>query len=294
MFIPGCSMKNTGTKAKPVSAETTGEYDLLQDIVKQIRKKTDFVPKAALVLGSGLGELGERIDKVSEIKYSEIRGLPVSTAPGHEGKFILGYLEDVPVIVMQGRVHCYEGYSSLEVVRPIRVMRMLGADTLILTNSSGAINTDFKGGEIMLITDHIVYGVQNPLIGGNIEELGERFTDMGNCYDEELLNIVRKAAEEAHVPLSEGVYLQDSGPSYETKAEIKMFRGFGADAVGMSTAIETIAARHMGMRVCGLSCITCPPSDVSQEELSAESVNAKAKQMADNLEAIIRALLRRM
>ena len=294
LLIPGCNISSSEADTKHVVIDTTGEYALLQNMAQQIRKKTDFVPKAALVLGSGLGELGNRIEKVAEISYSELEGMPVSTAPGHAGKFVFGYLEGVPVVVMQGRVHCYEGYSSLEVVRPIRVMKMLGADTLILTNSSGAINTDFKGGEIMLITDHIIYGVQNPLIGANIEELGERFSDMGKCYDEELMNKAREAAEEVNVPLYEGIYLQDTGPSYETRAEVKMFRSFGADAVGMSTAIENIAARHMGMKVCALSCVTCPPADLSQEELSAESVNATAEQMTQNLEAIIMALLRRM
>lgn len=283
-----------GQSPSSPATDTTGEYELLQGIVRQIRQKTDFVPKAALVLGSGLGELGEKLEPVAVIPYSELRNMPVSTAPGHEGRFLFGTLEGVPVVVMQGRVHCYEGYSSLEAVRPIRVMQMLGADTLILTNSSGAINPEYQGGEIMLITDQILFGVQNPLIGANIDELGERFPDMKGCYDPGLLDLAREAAEEAGVALTEGVYLQDTGPSYETPAETKMFRSLGADAVGMSTAIEATAARHMGMKVCGFSCVACAPSDVSQEELSAEVVNSATEQMTDRLSAVLTAFLRRL
>lgn len=290
LFLPDCRA------AEPETADvnTTEEYDLLLNIVEQIRQKTDFVPEVALVLGSGLGDLSENMDAVAEIPYDELRGMPVSTAPGHKGSFLFGFLEGVPAVIMQGRVHCYEGYSSQEVVRPIRVMKLLGADTLILTNSSGAVNTDFHGGEIMMITGHILYGVPNPLIGANIDQLGERFTDMQDCYDPALAELARKVAEETGIELFEGVYLQDTGPSYETADEMRMFRIFGADAVGMSTAIETIAARHMGMKVCGFSCVTCAPSDLSADELNAETVNATAEQMTGNLGTLIQALLREL
>lgn len=291
-ILSGCAEKTSaGPEAAPAAnsaagapaVDTTAEYALLCDIVAQIREKTDFVPKVAIVLGSGLNSIADRIEAVTVIPYGDIKGLPVSTAPGHEGQFVFGYLENVPVVIMQGRVHCYEGYSSLQVVRPIRVMKMLGAETLILTNSSGAVNLDFHGGEIMMITDQILYGVENPLIGANISELGERFTDMGNAYDEELQQMLRSSAKDLGISLKEGTYLQDTGPSYETTAEIKMLRSFGADAVGMSTAIEAVAARHMGMKVCGLSCVTVPPADSTDIFLSEDVVNSLADAMTDDL-----------
>lgn len=274
--------------------DTTFEYELIQNIVGQIREVTDFEPQVGLILGSGLGSLVEKVDKTAVISYKDLQGLPVSTAPGHEGQFIFGYLSGVPVVIMQGRVHCYEGYSALQVVRPVRVMGMLGAKTLILTNSSGAINQNLTGGEIMMITDHILYGVPNPLIGANIDELGERFTDMKDAYDPQLQQLLRAAAREAGISLTEGVYLQDTGPSYETCAETKLFRLLGADAVGMSTGIEAIAARHMGMRVCGLSCVTVAPSDMSVEILSDELVNARADAMTENLGKIITVFLEKL
>ena len=262
---------------------TSSEYEILQNIVEQIRRKTDFAPRIAIVLGSGLNSLSQNVDIVATISYKDIEGLPISTAPGHEGNFVFGYLEGVPVVIMQGRVHCYEGYSSLQVVRPIRIMKMLGANTLILTNSSGGINPDYKGGETMMITDHILYGVQNPLIGENIDELGDRFPDMKDAYDTTLQDLLRESAQEIGIDLYEGVYLQDSGPSYETPAETKMFRALGADAVGMSTGIEAVAARHMGMRVCGLSCVTAPPSDASDIILDENVVNSQADSMTEDL-----------
>lgn len=265
------------------AVDTTSEYELLQDIMNQIRERTDFVPHVAIILGSGLNGLAEKTDTSAVIPYSDIRGLPVSTAPGHVGQFVFGYLEGVPVVIMQGRVHCYEGYTALQVVRPVRVMKMLGAETLILTNSSGGINTDFQAGEIMLITDQILFGVQNPLTGANLEALGERFTDMKDAYDPELRELLRQSAAEIGISLREGVYLQDPGPNYETPAETAMFRTLGADAVGMSTGIEAVAARHMGMRVCGLSCVTAAPSDISSELLSDEVVNARADAMTEDL-----------
>lgn len=282
--IPDEEKYNT---AESPAIDTASEFELLQDIVKQIRKKTDFEPKIAIVLGSGLNSLSEKVDQTAVIPYGDIRGLPVSTAPGHEGQFIFGYLENVPVVVMQGRVHCYEGYSSLQVVRPIRVMKMLGAETLVLTNSSGGVNKEFEGGEIMMITNQILFGVQNPLIGANIDELGDRFPDMKYAYDPELQELLRDSAKEAGVDLREGTYLQDTGPSYETTAEVKVFRTLGADAVGMSTGIEAVAAWQMGMRICGLSCVTVPPSDVSATYLNEDVVNSQADAMTENLGKIL-------
>lgn len=283
--------EDTSLSASNPAIDTSTEYELLEDIVGQIRKKTDFKPKAALILGSGLNSLVDEMTQEAVIPYTDIKGLPVSTAPGHEGRFVFGYLEGVPVVVMQGRVHCYEGYSAIQVVRPVRVMKMLGAETLILTNSSGGVNTDFKGGEIMMITDHILYGVSNPLIGENISQLGDRFPDMNGGYDKDLQQFLRESAAEVGVDLKEGVYLQDTGPSYETQAETKLFRTIGADAVGMSTGIEAVAARHMGMKICGLSCVTVPPADMSTEMLNEDVVNSKADRMTEDLGKILKAFI---
>lgn len=291
LTLVGCVKKQND---QALMVDTSDEYELLQDIVKQIREKTDFEPKVAIVLGSGLGELADRFEIVSSISYKNINGLQTSTAPGHQGQFVFGYLEKVPVVIMQGRIHCYEGYSSLQVVRPIRVMHMLGAETLILTNSSGGVNADYKGGEIMMITNHILYGVTNPLIGSNIDELGDRFPDMKNAYDKDLQELLRHSAKETGIDLKEGVYLQQSGPSYETGAETKMYRTLGADAVGMSTAVEAVAAWHMGMRICGLSCVTVPPSDISNEDLNEDVVNAKAAEMTRNLEMLLVTFIKKL
>ena len=274
--------------------DTTSEYKLLQDIVGQIRQKSDFEPKVAIILGSGLNSLAEKVTKAVTIPYNEIKGLPVSSAPGHVGQFVFGYLEDVPVVIMQGRVHCYEGYSSLQVVRPVRVMKMLGAKTLIITNSSGGVNKDYKGGEIMMITNQILYGVQNPLIGANIDELGERFTDMQGTYNKELQELLRASAKEAGIVLKEGTYLQDSGPSYETTAETVMLRTFGADAVGMSTGIEAVAAQHMGMKICGLSCVTAAPSDASTIVLNEDVVNNQADMMTKDLGKLLTIFIKKL
>ena len=278
------TVQKVQTSAAP---ETTDEYGILVNAARCVREKTDLKPEVAIVLGTGLGGISEKINVETTIKYDEIEGLPVSTVQGHEGQFLFGYIESVPVVVMQGRVHCYEGYSSREVVRPIRLMNMLGAETIILTNSSGAINSSFKGGELMMISDHILYGVQSPLIGPNITALGDRFPDQSEVYDKELRSSIRSIASSLGIDLKEGVYLQDSGPNYETPAEVKMLRGFGADAAGMSTGIEAVAANHAGMRVCGISCVTCAPADISSEQISDDEVQKTAARMADELAEII-------
>ena len=274
--------------------DTTNEYSLVKEIVRQIKEIGDFKPRIGLVLGSGLNDLINSIDEVFSVSYKDLKGMPVSMAPGHVGKFVFGYLNGVEVCVMQGRVHYYEGYSPIQVVRPIRVMRMLGINTLILTNANGAINLEYKTGDIMLIKDQIIYNVPNPLIGQNIDEFGERFVDTRNLYDESLINKCKEVCKEIGFDIKEGVYLQTSGPSYETKSETKLFRSFGADAVGMSTAIEAISACHMGLKVLGLSCVSAEASDSSLEELSAEAVNLRANEMCKDLSNIIRLLVKRI
>lgn len=243
-----------------------------------IRSKTNFEPSVAIVLGSGLGKHAEDIDIVETINYSDIEGFPVSTVKGHAGRFIFGYIEQVPVVLMQGRVHYYEGYSMEDVVLPIRLLHMLGAKTLLLTNAAGGINPEFKSGDFMLIRDHIASFVPNPLLGKNIDRLGERFPDMSNVYDNTLCDIIKNTAKELDIPLHEGVYIQFTGPSYETPTEVRMAKLLGADAVGMSTACEAIAARHAGMKICAISCISNPASGVSDSELShAEVIEATDK-----------------
>ncbi|MCR5419347.1 MAG: purine-nucleoside phosphorylase, partial [Lachnospiraceae bacterium] len=213
----------------------------LQSCYESVRAKTDFVPKIAVVLGSGLGDFADTMkDIVAEISYSDIEGFPVSTVPGHAGKYIMGYIEDVPVICMKGRVHYYEGYAMSDVVLPIRLMRKLGAEILFLTNASGGINKSFSAGDLMLITDHIASFVPNPLIGPNDPDLGVRFPDMSSIYDKELSGVIRQVSRDERIPIQEGVYIQFTGPSYESPAEVRMAGILGADAVGMSTTVEAI------------------------------------------------------
>ncbi len=193
----------------------SAEYERLKIALADIRAKTDFCPKVALVLGSGLGALADEIDTVSTVSYSEITGFPVSTVSGHAGRFVFGNLEGVPVVIMQGRVHYYEGYSIRDVVMPIRIMKMLGAETLFLTNAAGGISESFAEGALMMITDHISSLVPSPLAGENIDELGVRFPDMSCVYDEKLRDKIREAARELSIDLHEGVYIQTAGPNYE-------------------------------------------------------------------------------
>ncbi len=255
-------------------------YEKLTKCVDVIRKKTDFVPQIALVLGSGLGDFAKVIKPEAEIYYSDIEGFPVSTVSGHEGKFIFGELNGVKLVCMQGRVHYYEGYDIRDVVLPIRVMGMLGAKVLFLTNAAGGINKDFRAGDFMLITDHISSLIKSPLIGENEEELGPRFADMSEVYSNSLCDIIRRSAKEAGIDLKEGVYIQTTGPNYETPAEIRAYRALGADAVGMSTACEAIAANHMGMKICAVSCISNLAAGISKTPLSHEEVKENADKAA--------------
>lgn len=267
-------------------------YEKLMDCYKSVRSKTDFVPKVALVLGSGLGDYADHIKVECEIDYSEIDGFPVSTVAGHAGRFIFGYVDEVPVVCMKGRVHYYEGYPISDVVLPARLMKLLGAEILFLTNASGGMNRDFHAGDLMLITDHIGMFVPNPLMGANIEELGTRFPDMSHVYDVELQEIIRTTAAQNHIPLQEGVYVQLTGPSYESPAEIRMLSHY-ADAVGMSTVVEAIAAHHCGMRICGISCVCNPAAGMSPTPLSHKEVQEAADKAAPRFtELVTKAIIR--
>lgn len=269
-------------------------YEQIMKCFHYIRKKTDFKPEIALVLGSGLGDYAEEIDIVQTIDYAEVEGFPVSTVNGHKGRFVLGYVEKKPIVIMQGRVHYYEGYSMTEVVLPIRLMYLLGAKTLILTNAAGGINTNFKAGDFMMLTDQIATAVPSPLIGANIEELGTRFPDMSQIYSVHLQEIVRNAAKECKITLQEGVYVQFTGPNYETPAEIRLARSWGADAVGMSTACEAIAAKHMGMEICGISCITNMAAGILDEPLKHEDVQETADRVSKDFKRLITGIVKNL
>lgn len=255
-------------------------YEKLQNCLKSVREKTDFVPRVAIVLGSGLGDYADDIRVECEIDYKDIEGFPVSTVKGHAGKFIFGYVGEVPVVCMKGRVHYYEGYPISDVVLPTRLMKLMGAEILFLTNASGGVNKSYKAGDLMLITDQISVFAPNPLMGPNIDELGTRFPDMSEIYKKDLCGIIRKAATENEIPLQEGVYLQFTGPSYESPAEVRMAGLLGADAVGMSTTVEAIAANHMGMKVCGISCICNLAAGLSPTPLTHVEVQEAANKAA--------------
>ena len=262
-------------------------YTLLEKWVRAVREVTDFTPEIGIVLGSGLGDFARLVDRKAEVSYDSLPGLPVSTVAGHAGKLIFGYVRSVPVVVMQGRVHYYEGYSMEQVVAPIRLMGLLGAKKLLLTNAAGGVNTSFTPGDLMLITDHISAFVPSPLRGENPQELGPRFPDMSRVYDKEMGRAVLEAGEKLGESLQQGVYLQWQGPNYETPAEIRMFRTLGADAVGMSTVCEAIAARHMGLRVCAVSCITNMACGILPQPLSHEEVQQTANRVKDKFQALV-------
>ena len=258
-------------------------YDRVVKCLECVRAKTDFVPKVALVLGSGLGDYGNEIQVEAIVDYHDIEGFPVSTVPGHSGRFIFGYVEDVPVVCMQGRVHYYEGYAMEDVVLPVR-----------LTNAAGGANEVFNAGDFMMITDQISQFVPSPLAGPNPDEFGTRFPDMSEIYNKDLRVLLREAADELNITLYEGTYLQTSGPNFETPAEVRFFRSVGADAVGMSTAVETIAANHMGMKICGITFISNPAAGLSKNPLTHEEVQEAANEASKRFKKLVTVAIRKI
>jgi len=264
-------------------------YNKLQRCFESFKAQIDFEPQIGIILGSGLGDFADTdaIRVEARLPYSAIESFPVSTVEGHKGQFVFGWIADVPVVLMQGRVHYYEGYHMHDVVLPTRLMGLMGVRALLLTNASGSVNLDYKPGDFMLLRDHIANFVPSPLIGANISELGDRFTDMSCVYDKQLRDCVRSSAKKAGIDLQEGVYIQLSGPNFETPTEIRMCRTLGADAAGMSTACEAMAARHMGIRVCAISCVTNLGCGISDAQLSAEEVFEVGAQSAPRFRALV-------
>ncbi len=262
-------------------------YEKLLNCYESCKSKVDFVPKVALVLGSGLGDFADTIRQEAVLDYGDIEGFPQSTVEGHQGRFIFGYVKDVPVVCMQGRVHYYEGYPMNDVVLPVRLMKLMGANVLFLTNASGGINPAFHAGSLMLLKDHVSIFAPNPLIGANIEELGTRFPDMSHVYDEELQEIIRSTAKENDIELFEGIYAQLTGPSFESPAEIQLLHKLGVSAVGMSTVVEAIAANHMGMKICGVSCVSNLAAGMNSAPLTHEEVQEAANAVAPKFEKLL-------
>ena len=271
-------------------------WEQVQAAAEALRQRVgeDFAPAIGMVLGSGLGPFGEALEEPVIVDYRELPEFPVSTVPGHPGRFLLGTLHGRPVVCLQGRVHYYEGYSMEQVVLPVRVMAALGVKTLVLTNAAGGIREDLWGGGLLLLTDQITSFVPSPLRGPNEDRFGTRFPDMSRVYSPRLQAIARETAREEGIDLKEGVYLQVSGPQYETPAEVRLYQALGADAVGMSTGVEAVAARHLGLEVCGLSCITNAAAGLSDELLDHEAVREKARALGSDFGRLLHGMVRRL
>lgn len=271
--------------------ETTSLYARVEHAARIIRSRITTQPRIALVLGSGLGDFGDELDSAVSIPYQEISGFPTSTVAGHAGRLVIGLIKDVPVLAMQGRVHFYEGYSLEEVTFPIRTFKLLGINTLILTNAAGGIDVQLRQGALMLISDHLNLMGVNPLRGANDDRFGPRFPDMTDVYSRTLQEVAIEEAREMGVELRRGVYAALAGPSYETPAEIHMLRGFGAHAVGMSTVPEAIVARQMGMEVVGISCITNMAAGLTNEKINHEEVIETGKEVRDTFAKLLNRLV---
>ena len=254
----------------------------------------DFVPKVAMVLGSGLGYLGDEVENPIAIDYRDIPHFKASTAPGHKGRLVFGTLEGQRVAVMQGRMHHYEGYSYEEVSYAVRVLKLVGCTKLVLTNAAGCVNRDWAAGDFMLLTDHIKIFLDSPLRGENLPQFGTRFPDMSKVYTPALREVARQSAGELGLPLREGVYCYFPGPQFETPAEIRAFRALGGDAVGMSTAPEAITAAHAGMRVLGLTLLSNMAAGILDKPLSGEEVNATAEASREKFSKLIMKCLEKM
>ncbi len=273
---------------------TLAEIDQVVDV---IRNRMDIQPRIGLILGSGLGSLADAVEQPLSIPYSDLPYMPVSTVPGHAGRLVIGHLEGKPVLVMQGRVHYYEGYSMAEVGLPVRVMARLGIEILVVTNAAGAVNPVFEPGDLMLITDHLnLIGMAglSPLRGPNLDELGPRFPDMSRAYDRELIALAQQVADEQGIPLHRGVYVCLAGPTFETPADLRFLRLCGADAVGMSTVPEVTVARHSNLRVLGISGISNKANLDGDTPTTHEEVLAAGQKIVPKLTTLIKGVLQRL
>lgn len=261
--------------------------DKINTSVNYIKSKYSRDLDIGIVLGSGLGGLGERIENPTIIPYEDIPNFPLSTVKGHKGQLIIGQLADNNVIAMQGRFHYYEGYPLNQVVLPIRIMLGLGIETLIVTNAAGGVDESFEPGDLMIIEDHINFSGDNPLIGENIHCLGPRFVDMTDAYDEELIQLAMKVGKNLDIPLKRGIYMWFTGPTYETPAEVRLAKILGASAVGMSTVPEVIVAKHQGIKVLGISCITNMAAGILDRPLNHEEVIETSLKVKDKFEKLI-------
>ena len=266
-----------------------------QESADAIRSRIgDFQPKVAMILGSGLGFLGDEVEHPIAVPYAQIPHFKVSTAPGHKGQLVFGTLEGQAVAVMQGRMHHYEGYSYEEVSYAVRVLRLLGCDTLVVTNAAGCVNREWSAGDLMLITDHIKIFMESPLRGETLPQFGPRFPDASHLYTPALREVARQAAAELSIPLREGVYMYFPGPQYETPAEVRFARVAGADAVGMSTAPEVITAGHCGMQVLGFTLLSNMAAGILDQPLSEQEVLDAAEAAREKFSGLVRACLRRL
>ena len=262
--------------------KTAGEY---------IAHRSKYSPTIGLILGSGLGTLAELIDEPEIYPYEELPNFPVSTIEGHKGRLVIGKLQGKTVLAMEGRFHYYEGYEMEEVTFPVRVMKLLGINTIIVTNAAGAINTDFKPGDLMIINDHINLSGNNPLIGKNLDAFGTRFPDMSTAYNKKYIDIVKNVANSLNIDIKDGVYAMMSGPTYETPAEIRMLRTIGTDAVGMSTVPEVIVANHSQIKVIGISCLTNMAAGILTQPLNHQEVIDTSKKAQTNFIKLMKGII---
>ena len=267
------------------------EYKVLKEAYDSIKKKIPYVPEIAITLGSGLGDFVNDLKIDAVIDYASIKNFPKATNQNHKGKFVFTTIGGKKVLVMQGRIHFYEGYSAVEAVRPVRLIAMMGVKKLILTNAAGTPNKNYHIGDIMIIKDHISFFAPNPLIGENVEEIGTRFPDMTAVYEPDIIKVIKKVAAKNKIKLQEGIYCQLKGPSFETAMEVKLLGKLGVDAVGMSTVIEVIAARHAGLKVAGLSVITNMGTGLSKVKLSDDDVRETAAKIATKFEKLVKGII---
>ena len=263
-----------------------------EETVNFIKEKVNNIPKIAIVLGSGLGSLADEIENKTTISYKDIPNFPVSTVVGHKGELIFGTLNDVPIIAMNGRFHYYEGYDLKDVTYPIRVFKLLGVETIILTNAAGGINLDFEKGDLMIIEDQLSFFAESVLRGPNMDEFGERFIDMSDVYTKDYIEILKPIMKKITGKCLTGVYAYMKGPTYETPAEIRALRTLGADAVGMSTVPEAVVARHCGLKCIGITCITNMAAGIKNEILTHEDVKETALKVENNFKQVIKELIK--